>query len=230
MTATEAIKARLEQACLRAGRDPAEVSLIAVTKGHSVEEIQEQIVAAGHEVLGESRIQEWRAKRAELSGAEWHLIGNLQTNKVKYCRPFHTLHALNSRRLADALEAHGSGHDHPFRVLIEVNVAGEASKQGVSLAETEALVRYAQGLPHLDVAGLMTIAPYSDDPEAARPVFRTLRELRDRLALKELSMGMSGDFETAAEEGATYVRVGSALFEDSSAQRKAQQNTQQEAQ
>ncbi len=217
MAAIEAIRARLEQACRRAGRDPAEVRLIAVTKGHDAAEIREKVLAYDQRLLGESRIQEWRGKTEALGGPEWHLIGNLQTNKVKYCRPFHTLHALNSRRLADALEAHGSQYDHRFRVLIEVNVAGEASKQGVSLNETEALVRYAQGSPHLDVAGLMTIAPYNDDPEAARPVFRTLRELRDRLALKELSMGMSGDFETAAEEGATYVRVGSALFEDAAA-------------
>ena len=97
--------------------------------------------------------------------------------------------------------------------MLEVNVVGEANKQGVSLEETAALTRYAGSLPHLEVAGLMTIAPYNDDPEASRPVFRKLRGLRDTLGLKELSMGMSGDFEVAAEEGATYVRVGSALFE-----------------
>lgn len=210
----ETIRARLERACERAGRTPDEVRLIAVTKGHTVAEIQEQVLTRGHTTLGESRIQEWRSKADALDGVEWHLIGNLQTNKVKYCHPFHTLHALNSPRLADALEAYGSKHAHRFRVLIEVNVAGEASKQGVPLQEAETLVRYAQGLPQLEVAGLMTLAPYSGDPEEARPVFRALRELRDRLALRELSMGMSGDFETAIEEGATYVRIGSALFSD----------------
>lgn len=203
----------MARACARAGRDPAEVTLIAVTKGHGADDIEQQVLRHGHEVLGESRIQEWRSKATELENVEWHLIGNLQTNKVKYCRPFHTLHTLNSVRLADALSAYGKKHDHRFRVLLEVNVAGEASKQGVRTDEAESIVRYAQGLSHLEVAGLMTIAPYSDDPEASRPVFRTLRELRDRLALSELSMGMSGDFETAIEEGATYVRVGSALFE-----------------
>ncbi len=218
------VQRRLERACLRAGRDPAEVRLIAVTKGHSALSVQENVLSAGHTVLGESRIQEWRKKAAELEAKpedksvedklEWHLIGNLQTNKVKYCRAFHTLHTLNSERLADALEVYGAKKDHIFRVLLEVNVAGEANKQGVSLAEAAALARYAESLPHLELAGVMTIAPYHDDPEAARPVFRTLRNLRDKLALRELSMGMSGDFEVAAEEGATYVRVGSALFPD----------------
>jgi pyridoxal phosphate enzyme (YggS family) len=206
------VRERLERACLRAGRDPSDVTLIAVTKGHDAAAIQEHVLSREHTVLGESRIQEWRGKEAELKGVEWHLIGTLQTNKVKYCRPFHTLHSLNSQRLSDALEAHGAKHNHTFRVLLEVNVAGEANKQGVALSDAEALVRYAQSLPHLDLAGVMTIAPYAGDPEAARPIFRALRSLRDRLALKELSMGMSGDFEVAAEEGATYVRVGSALF------------------
>ena len=206
------IQARLEQACRRTGRNPADVTLIAVTKGQSVHSIRENVLAHGHTVLGESRIQEWRTKATELPGVEWHLIGNLQTNKVKYCRPFHTLHSLNSARLADALEEYGAKRDHVFRVMLEVNVAGEANKQGVLPDETEALTRYAQSLPHLNVAGLMTIAPYDDDPEASRPVFRKLRALRDTLGLKELSMGMSGDFEVAVEEGATYVRVGSALF------------------
>ena len=199
---------------MRASRDPAEVKLVAVTKGHTVASVQENVLATGHTVLGESRIQEWRKKAPELEVAEWHLIGNLQTNKVKYCRPFHTLHTLNSERLADALEVYGERKDHTFRVLLEVNVAGEANKQGVSLGEAAALAYYTESLPHVKLAGVMTIAPYSDDPETARPVFRTLRKLRDKLALEELSMGMSGDFEVAVEEGATYVRVGSALFPD----------------
>ena len=209
-----AVRSRLERACLRAHRDPAEVTLIAVTKGRDTSAVQTNILNAGQNILGESRVQEWRKKAAELQGLEWHLIGNLQTNKVKYCRPFHTLHTLNSERLADALEAFGEKQGHTFRVLLEVNVAGEANKQGVSPTEAVGLARYTQGLPHLDLTGVMTIAPYSDDPAASRPVFRALRNLRDKLALRELSMGMSGDFEVAAEEGATYVRVGSALFPD----------------
>ncbi len=219
------VQRRLERACLRAGRDPAEVKLIAVTKGQAVTSVEKNVLAAGHTVLGESRIQEWRKKAAELEpkneaestggkNIEWHLIGNLQTNKVKYCLPFHTLHTLNSERLADALEAYGARKDHTFRVLLEVNVAGEANKQGVSLEEAAALARYAESLPHLELAGVMTIAPYHDDSETSRPIFRALRKLRDKLSLGELSMGMSGDFEVAVEEGATYVRVGSALFPD----------------
>ena len=207
-----AVRERLGRACLRTHRDPAEVTLIAVTKGHSAATVRTNVLEAGQKILGESRIQEWRKKAAELEGVEWHLIGNLQTNKVKYCLPFHTLHTLNSERLADALEAFGEKKNHTFRVLLEVNVAGEANKQGVSPAEAVGLARYAESLPHLDLAGVMTIAPYHDDPEASRPIFRALRNLRDKLALRELSMGMSGDFEVAAEEGATYVRVGSALF------------------
>ena len=215
-TGLAAVRARVERACERVGRDPAEVRLIAVTKGQSVAVIQDRVLAHGQTALGESRIQEWRAKAEALSGGagpevEWHLIGNLQTNKVRYCSPFHTLHSLNSERLADALEAFAERRDHRFRVLVEVNVGDEANKQGVSPRDAPALVRYAQGLPHLEVAGLMTIAPYAD-PEAVRPMFKNLRKLRDTLALRELSMGMSGDFEVAAEEGATYVRVGSALF------------------
>lgn len=206
------VRARLGAACARARRNPLEVTLIAVTKGQSAASVREHVLAHGHTVLGESRVQEWRDKAAALPGVQWHLIGNLQTNKVKYCRAFHTLHSLNSARLADALETYGAKHGHVFRVMLEVNVAGEANKQGVPLGEAEALTRYARSLPHLDVAGLMTIAPYHDDPERSRPVFRTLRELRDTLGLKDLSMGMSGDFEVAVEEGATYVRVGSALF------------------
>lgn len=210
-----AIQERIFRACERAGRDPSTVTLIAVTKGHDVQEIQEAVLQHRHPVLGESRIQEWRDKYEVLQGVEWHFIGNLQTNKVKYCLPFHTIHSLNSVRLADAMEKHGAKKGHMFNVMVEVNVAGEESKQGIELPETVELVRYAQNLTHVNVRGLMTIAPYSDDPETARPIFRKLRELRDRLGLDELSMGMSGDFEVAIEEGATYIRVGSAIFETS---------------
>ena len=201
------------RACERVGRDPAEVTLVAVTKGHDVSEIERVVLSHGHLVLGENRVQEWRDKAEKLEGVEWHFVGNLQTNKVKYCTPFSVIHSLNSTRLADAMQTQGGRREHVYRVMVEVNVAGEASKQGAALEEAEALVRHAQGLSQLEVLGLMTIAPYSDDPEDARPVFRALRELRDKLSVKHLSMGMSGDFEVAVEEGATFVRVGSALFE-----------------
>lgn len=208
----EQVSARIAAACARAGRDPREVTLVAVTKGRSLEEIARAVLAHGHTVLGESRIQEWRDKAAALSGVEWHFIGNLQRNKVKYCRPFTLIHSLNSQRLADELSRYALRHGHTFRVLLEVNVAGEASKQGAPLAQALELAEYVRELPGVALEGLMTMAPYSDTPEDSRPIFQKLRELRDRLGLVHLSMGMSGDFEVAIEEGATLVRIGSALF------------------
>ncbi|MBS3932734.1 MAG: YggS family pyridoxal phosphate-dependent enzyme [Truepera sp.] len=210
------VQERIARACARAGRQPEAVKLIAVTKGRSPEEIRTQVLSCGHRRLGESRIQEWRDKAAQLSDSniEWHLVGNLQTNKVKYCTGFYLIHSLNSTRLAEALQREGAKRQHIFNVLVEVNLAGETSKQGVATEQAEALVRCAQSFPNLCVQGLMTMAPYSPDPEQARPIFARLQALRDRLGLLELSMGMSGDFEVAIEEGATYVRIGSALFED----------------
>ena len=207
------VQERILQACERAGRDPAEVTLVAVTKGHDVSDIERVVLEHGHRVLGENRVQEWRDKAEVLENIEWHFIGNLQTNKVKYCTPFSVIHSLNSVRLADAMQTQGERREHVFRVMVEVNVTGEASKQGAEAEEAEALVEHARGLSQVEVLGLMTIAPYSDNPEDARPVFRALRDLRNKLGLKDLSMGMSGDFEVAIEEGATFVRVGSALFE-----------------
>jgi PLP dependent protein len=206
------VQERIITTCESAGRKPSEVKLVAVTKGHSVEEIDREILQYGHRILGENRIQEWRDKAPQLENIEWHLIGNLQRNKVKYCLPFTLIHSLNSERLADELQAFGAKKNHIFRVLVEVNVAGEENKTGVSLDQAEALVHYSRALPNLAVEGLMTVAPYSDTPDTARPYFVQLRQLRDKLALRELSMGMSGDFETAIWEGATIVRIGSALF------------------
>lgn len=208
------VRSRIEAACRRAGRDPSEVTLVAVTKGHGPSEIEARLLRHGQCVLGENRIQEWREKHRALepAGVEWHFIGNLQRNKVRYCLPFALIHSLTSARLAEALQTQGEKSGHCFRVLLEVNVAGEASKQGVPLDAAEALAERAAGLPNVRLEGLMTMAPYSDDPETARPYFRQLRELRDRLGLRHLSMGMSADFDVAVEEGATLVRVGSALF------------------
>ena len=183
------VQERLEAACERAGRDPEEVKFVAVTKGHSVAEIREAVLQYSHTALGENRVQEWRDKHAVLPDAEWHFIGNLQRNKVKYCLPFHTIHSLNSVRLADEMEKQGAKREHTFRVMVEVNVAGEDSKEGTAFAEAGALVRHAQSLAHVKVAGLMTIAPYSEDPEDARPYFRKLRERRDELGLKNCRWG-----------------------------------------
>ncbi|MEJ2290441.1 MAG: YggS family pyridoxal phosphate enzyme [Deinococcales bacterium] len=181
---------RIEAACARVGRDPSGVTLVAITKGHDVAEIRRRILAHGHRVLGENRVQEWQQKFA---GVE-------------------LIHSLDSERLADALEAEGAKRGMTFRTLLQVNVAAEASKYGAAPTDAAELARHVTSLPHVTLEGLMTMAPYSDDPEDARPHFRELRRLGDTLALPGLSMGMSGDFEVAVEEGATWVRVGSALF------------------
>jgi PLP dependent protein len=209
----EGVKARIRSACERVGRDASEVKLVAVTKGQSPEVIRRVLLERGQHLLGENRVQEWRKKTGLLPEAEWHFVGNLQTNKVKYCTGFTLIHSVNSSRLADALEAFGAKKDHVFDVLLEVNVAGEANKQGAALAEAEAAAHHIRTLAHVRLHGLMTMAPYSQDPESSREIFRALRTLRDKLGLSELSMGMSMDFEVAVEEGATLVRVGSALFE-----------------
>ncbi|HKI55969.1 MAG TPA: YggS family pyridoxal phosphate-dependent enzyme [Trueperaceae bacterium] len=205
---------RIEAACARSRRAPDEVRLVAVTKGHDAAEIERRVLAHGHRILGENRVQEWLAKRAALpADVEWHLVGHLQRNKVKYLAGVRLIHSLDSARLADALEAEAETRDARWRVLLEVNVAGEAAKFGIAPAEAADLVAHVRSLPHVELEGLMTMAPYSDDPEASRPVFRELRRLGDRLGVPGLSMGMSADFEVAVEEGATWVRVGTALFE-----------------
>lgn len=204
---------RVERACGRAGRDPNEVRLVAVTKGHEADAVRAAVLAHGHRVLGENRVQEWRTKAEALgSDVEWHLVGHLQTNKVRYCRTFALLHGVDSSRLVDALEADGERHGHVFPVLLQVNVSGESAKHGIDAAGLADLVARVHDAPHVRLEGLMTIAPYGLDPERARPVFRALRALAERHADGRTSMGMSGDFEVAIEEGATWIRVGSALF------------------
>ena len=207
------VRHRIERACARVGRDPGEVRLVAVTKGHDAEEIRRVLLDRGERVLGENRVQAWRAKADAVGpGVTWHLVGHLQTNKVRYCLPFALLHGVDSTRLVDALEAEGAKHDHVFPVLLQVNVAGEPSKYGVAPSGVADLVAYVAERPHVRLEGLMTIAPYHPDPERARPTFRALRALADRHAEGLTSMGMSGDFEVAVEEGATWLRIGSALF------------------
>lgn len=210
-----AVRARLDAACRAADRDPSEVRLVVVTKGQDAREVEAAVLRHGHRELAENRVQEWRGKAAELPGDVcWHFVGNLQRNKVKHLAagavPW--VHSLSSPRLADTMEDQARKRGHRFRALIEVNVSGEASKQGIEPADAEGLVEHASGLEHVQVEGLMTMAPWAEDPERVRPVFRTLRELRDRLGLRELSMGMSNDLEVAVSEGATMVRVGTAVF------------------
>ncbi|MBF6593879.1 MAG: YggS family pyridoxal phosphate-dependent enzyme [Thermaceae bacterium] len=204
---------RIQAACLRARRSPSEVRLVAVTKGHTLEEIRERVLAFGNFPLGESRIQEALPKMELLQGIEWHFIGPLQRNKARFAVSFDLIHSVDSLPLAQMLarKALQVGKIQP--VLVEVNLSLELQKHGFlqqELAEAVAQMREMEGL---EVRGLMTIAPYTSQPQTVRPVFAQLSSLTDDLGLKERSMGMSGDFEVAVEEGATLVRVGTALFE-----------------
>jgi len=209
----------IQAAAVRAGRDPATVRLVAVSKTHPAEAVA-AAAETGQRVFGESRVQEAREKiPACPPGLEWHFIGHLQKNKVRQALPlFAFFHSIDSAALAEAMNRIAGETGSTVSGLLEVNVSGEASKYGFTPAQLRAEFPALAKLPHLRIRGLMTMAPYSDNPEEARPVFRALRELRDELQsahshpLPELSMGMSGDFVPAIEEGATLVRVGSSIF------------------
>jgi len=198
---------------------------MAVTKTRTTAEIL-QAVGAGAVDLGENYAQEMVAKRDELEAAgvstvRWHFIGHLQRNKVKYLVPFCAMvHAVDSERLAVEIDNRAAKAGRKQAVLVEVNVSGEGSKYGVEPSQVKGLLGKLMGLDHVEPRGLMTMAPYSEDPEASRPVYRRLRELAESLradgvpaeATRELSMGMTQDLEVAIEEGATIVRVGTAIF------------------
>ncbi len=207
------VRRRIVSACARSGRSAEDVTLIAVTKGFPPAAIREA-AAAGIRHFGENRVQEAQAKLPPLAGLSaavtWHMIGHLQTNKVKtVLELFDTIHSVDSLHLAEAISRRAR---KTVPVFLEVNVGGEPSKYGFSLdnlhGEYEAIAR----LPNVEVRGLMTVAPLADDPEQARPVFRRLRDAAASLGLRELSMGMTDDFEVAIEEGATHVRIGRAIF------------------
>jgi PLP dependent protein len=220
-----ALRKRIAEAARRAGRRPEEIALMAVTKTHPPERIREAY-ASGLRLLGENRVQEFAGKAAalaDLAGAEWHMIGHLQTNKAgKAAELFGTVDSVDSVKLAEKLNAAARNLGKKLGVLIEINVGGETAKSGVApdAHELEALLKAAPRLEALEFRGLMTIPPFTDDPEDARPYFRKLRELRDAVAARKLptvgmtvlSMGMSHDFEVAIEEGSTCVRVGTAIF------------------
>ena len=209
-----AVRAEIAQICERADRDPGEVRLIAVSKTHPPETIREAL-AAGQIEFGENRVQEGLAKLDELAGSEAriHLIGHLQRNKARFAGRFASVQSIDSVRLAEAVARQlDAPPNPPLDALLEVNVAGETSKQGFDPAELESAFAQITALPQLRVRGLMTIAPLAAEAEQARPVFRRLRELRDALGLPELSMGMSNDYAVAIEEGATIVRIGRAVF------------------
>jgi pyridoxal phosphate enzyme (YggS family) len=223
MTAIEAaldrIRGRISTASRRSGRRIEEITLVAVTKGVEPRAIRAAL-AAGVTHLGENRIQEAAPKieRIGRHAATWHLIGHLQRNKVHQAVAlFDVIESVDSERLAADLSRRSSA---PIDILLQINVSGEPQKSGLHPDEAEAAVRSIVALPRLNLVGLMTIAPMTDDPETVRPIFRQLRDLRGRLNaldlpgihLDHLSMGMSDDFEVAVEEGATIVRVGRAIF------------------
>lgn len=214
------ITGRISRAALKSGRQPTDVQLVAVTKMVPVDQLGEA-VACGIKVFGENRVQDWLAKYEVLGDqVEWHLIGHLQQNKAKYLAgKIGLVHSLDSLRLAQQLDRLSAVQGRPWRALVQVNVSGETTKYGLKPDELPDLLDAIRRLPGLDVCGLMTIAPNVQNPEETRPVFRNLRLLRSEMAqarpwlnLQHLSMGMSNDFEIAVEEGATLVRVGSALF------------------
>jgi len=204
-----AVQARIEAACARARRDPDSVKLVAVSKGHPIEAVLAAF-AAGQVVFGENYAQELHAKADLLSEAEWHFVGALQTNKVKIVVG-HAALVHTCDRLAAAKELSKRAFSKSFtqRILLEVNVGREPQKEGALPEEVEALYAAVRELDALRCEGLMCIPPADQDP---RPHFRALRELRDRVGLRELSMGMSADFEAAIEEGSTLVRIGTAIF------------------
>jgi len=207
------VERRIAQAAQRAGRSPAEITIVAVTKGLTAQAI-EAALEAGIRHIGENRVQEARGKIARLSNLQpcptWHMVGHLQTNKVKTAvEIFDIIHSIDSLRLAEALSGRAR---NTVPVLLQVNISGEEPKSGFSEAELPKAAEDVARLSMLKVKGLMTIAPLVSDPEEVRPIFRRLRELRDYLGLEHLSMGMSDDFEVAVGEGATMVRIGRAIF------------------
>lgn len=207
------VERRIAQAAQRAGRSPAEITIVAVTKGLTAQAI-EAALEAGIRHIGENRVQEARGKIARLSNLQpcptWHMVGHLQTNKVKTAvEIFDIIHSIDSLRLAEALSGRAR---NTVPVLLQVNISGEELKSGFSEAELPKAAEDVARLSMLKVKGLMTIAPLVSDPEEVRPIFRRLRELGDSLGLEHLSMGMSDDFEVAVGEGATMVRIGRAIF------------------
>jgi PLP dependent protein len=219
------VRERIATAARRAGRNPEEITLMGVSKTFPVERIREAH-AAGLRVFGENRVQEFADKAAslnDLADAEWHLIGHLQSNKAaKATELFGVVDSVDSVRLAEKLNGAAEKAGKMLPILIEINVGGEDAKSGVAPAsvELEQILLAAPRWGNLNIRGLMTVPPYSENPEDARPFFRQLREIRDRIASRRLpavemnvfSMGMSHDFEVAIEEGSTCVRVGTAIF------------------
>ena len=215
------VRERIARAAERAGRRAEEITLVAVSKTFPADAIQ-AAYDAGLRVFGENRVQEFESKQpklGDLANVTWHLIGHLQSNKARRAvHLFHQVDSIDSLALAQKLDSAAAAGAKRLPVLIEVHLGGEATKSGVSEGDLPALADSIERLPHLELHGLMMIPPYSDDGESARPYFRKLHELRDDISkqlgrtLPVLSMGMSHDFEVAIDEGATEIRIGTALF------------------
>lgn len=217
--AVEEVKANIAGACAKSGRRPDDVEIVGVTKTHGPEVVREAW-EAGIRILGENKVQEAAWKIAEsVGGPEWHLVGHLQRNKVRPALElFSVIHSVDSVRLLEQIERVAEEAGQRPEILLEVNVSGEASKDGLLPESAPEVIESALGCRNVTLAGLMTLAPFCPDPELARPVFARLRELRDTwerqfgIGLPRLSMGMSNDYVVAVEEGATWVRLGTALF------------------
>ncbi|MBR5361034.1 MAG: YggS family pyridoxal phosphate-dependent enzyme [Lachnospiraceae bacterium] len=215
------VKKNIENAIIKGGRDSDDVSLIAVSKTKPVTMLKEAYDAEIRD-FGENKVQEIIEKYDKLpSDIRWHMIGHLQTNKVKYIADkIYMIHSVDSYKLAEEISKQAVKAGRVIPVLIEVNIAGEESKFGVTSADAEALIRSIAPLPGISIKGLMTVAPYTDDPESNRTYFRALKQLSvditskniDNITMGVLSMGMTGDYEVAIEEGASYVRVGTGIF------------------
>jgi pyridoxal phosphate enzyme (YggS family) len=216
------IRTRIRQAAENAGRDPAEIELVAVTKTHPASLVR-QAWESGVAVAGENYIQEAREKIAALAdcGLRWHFIGHLQSNKARQAvAHFELIHSVDSLKLGHEIDKQAGRIGKPQPILVQVNISREATKSGATREAARELVEALGRLPHLQVRGLMTMPPFFDQPERARPYFAALRELRDRIreaappgvVMAHLSMGMTGDFEAAIAEGATLVRIGTAIF------------------
>jgi pyridoxal phosphate enzyme (YggS family) len=205
------VRERIERACASSGRDSSSITLIAVTKVFPAAVIREAY-EAGLRDFGENYVQEFESKAPQvqdLAGARFHLIGHLQSNKAKKAAElFSVIQTVDSPKLARRLDETG----RPLDIMLEVKLSGEDVKSGADPAELPALIEAVRATRHLHLMGLMTMPPWSDDPEPSRPYFRRLRELASQFGLPQLSMGMSHDFEVAIEEGATHIRVGTALF------------------
>lgn len=213
--AIERVRERIERACQRVGRDSSSVQLVSVSKGHP-EQVIRAAYDAGMRVFGENYAQELAAKASSLSDLpeiRWRFIGHLQRNKIKLIeRARASVDTVDSARLAEAISTRAAAKATTVEVLLQVNVGAEAQKSGCAPEELPALVEAVRGFPNLSLRGLMTMAPHLEDAEATRPFFAALRELAEAHSLPELSMGMTHDLEQAVEEGATMLRIGTAIF------------------